>query len=802
MRNLLLLSPCLSPFYMLKLSCLPATSHGNCFTFEDMRNVPKQCFYLFFALVKFHVFFLLGTINGLPIYQTKSTGLSLKEILDICVGQKVPQNKICSRVPSMVDQSAVFVVDLSAVNYKDLAADDCGIYGRHSSPSQAVHVHLDKDSNVVGFEKVRKGKETTVSNYTQSTYIVRRQYSWHSVTDEYRRIIVKVECNDKFLRLAVVQYIVNTSDTSVIFKRPYGNRNSSEPFQRTKPSVLAKIRKIGSSGSAKHIISQIESDSGDIATIPSASYLPRDRQQVYNQLKKVDGRTKSRSTGPSKTPSLTKLLTLQQSGTFVKNVSLSSRQDKKGNNRAAPNTFAASDTCLGWVKRFCKGVGAQAVAGLDMTYKLGPFHLTTLTFPNPMFVYKNKEGRHPTTLAAIMTSVTKEERDYEYMARCLKAERIQSLTYGTDGECALERGFESVFPTKDGCSGENIHLRCFDHAQGDISLQLKSMKVNGEQRKKITVEILGKECDGKRIKGLVDCDTADEFEKMYVERERDWPEEFKKWMLTEKGRVRSLKETLKECMLRPVRIAAGLGNPPNKWDNQRTEAINNVINEEADHQVSDQAAIHEILEARVIKQQESEYVKAIYNTGEYRLSPPFRHLAVSPLEWSAKTDEQKRQHIQKVLKGADISCKRDSVATKKLSISVADSAIASVPPGLLNQIWNEAEVILSHHSVIDVNGGVYCVTEYGSSTNVSISGGRIVCRCRKFTSTAGLCHHALAVAETNGSLAEYLTKFSSSEGKLKKIAFANIPQRAGEKPKEKKKRKGKNNALQRPISEE
>lgn len=94
-------------------------------------------------------------------------------------------------------------------------------------------------------------------------------------------------------------------------------------------------------------------------------------------------------------------------------------------------------------------------------------------------------------------------------------------------------------------------------------------------------------------------------------------------MLTEKGRVRSLKETLKEYMLRPVRIAAGLGNPPNEWDNQRTEAINNVIKEEADHQVSDQAAIHEILEARVIKQQESEYVKAIYNTGEYRLSPPF-----------------------------------------------------------------------------------------------------------------------------------------------------------------------------------
>ena len=166
----MLLSPCLSPFYTLKLSSLPATSRGNCFTFEDMGNVLNQCFYLFFVLVKFHVFFLLGTINGLPIYSTKSTGLSIKEILDICVGQKVPQNKICSKVPSMVDQNAILVVDLSAVDYKDLAADDCGIYGRHFSPSQAVHVHLDKDNNVVGFEKVRKGKEIAGIDYTQHIY--------------------------------------------------------------------------------------------------------------------------------------------------------------------------------------------------------------------------------------------------------------------------------------------------------------------------------------------------------------------------------------------------------------------------------------------------------------------------------------------------------------------------------------------------------------------------------------------------------------------------------------------------------
>lgn len=124
-----------------------------------------------------------------------------------------------------------------------------------------------------------------------------------------------------------------------------------------------------------------------------------------------------------------------------------------------------------------------------------------------------------------------------------------------------------------------------------------------------------------------------------------------------------------------------------------------------------------------------------------------------------------------------------------------------MPPGLLSQIWNESEIILSHHSVTDVGVGVYCVTEHGSSTNVSINGGKISCKCRKFTSTAGLCPHALAFAKRNGIPAEYLTKFNSSN-KLKKLAFANIPKVAGEKPKEKKNRKGQNNVLQRPVNAE
>lgn len=107
-------------------------------------------------------------------------------------------------------------------------------------------------------------------------------------------------------------------------------------------------------------------------------------------------------------------------------------------NERQPVLFAATDYTIGWMKRFCQvGSNPSAVAGIDMTYKLGPFYVTTVTLPNPMFVYKNNRNKHPTTLAAIINSVSKENRDYVYLARSLKSEGMQSLVYGTDGECAL-----------------------------------------------------------------------------------------------------------------------------------------------------------------------------------------------------------------------------------------------------------------------------------------------------------------------------------------------------------------------------
>ena len=218
---------------------------------------------------------------------------------------------------------------------------------------------------------------------------------------------------------------------------------------------------------------------------------------------------------------------------------------------------------------------------------------------------------------------------------------------------------------------------------------------------------------------MVDCENVAEFEQNYVAKESQWPEEFRQWMVTSKGRHRSVKDTLQHCMLKTVRIAAG--NPPNKWDNQRIESINNNIKEAADNHVTDQATIHEILETRVIQQQENEYIKAIYNMGKYRLAPEFQKFSVTPVAWSQKTPERQREHVRKVLFLGEVPVLpslEETKITKRLSVTVEESRLTTVAAGMLNQIWHEAERILSRHEIMDLGEGVHCVTECRNSVNV------------------------------------------------------------------------------------
>ena len=66
-----------------------------------------------------------------------SSGLTVKQILDICCFRNIPSQKICHAIPSP-RENATFVIDLNKVSEMDLSCDDSGNYNSHSTPSAVV----------------------------------------------------------------------------------------------------------------------------------------------------------------------------------------------------------------------------------------------------------------------------------------------------------------------------------------------------------------------------------------------------------------------------------------------------------------------------------------------------------------------------------------------------------------------------------------------------------------------------------------------------------------------------------------
>ena len=206
---------------------------------------------------------------------------------------------------------------------------------------------------------------------------------------------------------------------------------------------------------------------------------------------------------------------------------------------------------------------------IDMTYKVGPFFTTCLSIPHPVFVHKNDDLKHPSVFLGMLTSTGRQVADYHYLASQLKNNNIHTLIYGTDGELALKKAFETVYPIEgSNKKTKNIHLRCFNHVKEDLEAELKNHHVTNPVR--YIQEILGSEYRNVRINGLVDTDKS-EYEETYKDLSKSWPSEFKSYIESTSFRVRSLKGIFIKCMRREVRTNAGLGSPPNKYENQRAE---------------------------------------------------------------------------------------------------------------------------------------------------------------------------------------------------------------------------------------
>ena len=223
---------------------------------------------------------------------------------------------------------------------------------------------------------------------------------------------------------------------------------------------------------------------------------------------------------------------------------------------------------------------------------------------------------------------------------------------------------------------------------------------------------------------MVDSENEIEFEARY-QQFKMWPDEFVLWIETSKGRKRPLIESMKKCMIKSVRSAAGLGDPPNKWVNTRVEALNAIIKESIDNNAVDLIMFLERIQTEIFKFQMDEIIKAIHSQGEYRLCQRLLHKSVNAFDWSRMTSEQRSDKIRKILKCMipDISMEFDKV--QKLSFPFNECPLLSqIPSSSFRNIYTFAEYVSNSCQLAQFMSGLTVIFDGEKTINVQKSFGK------------------------------------------------------------------------------
>jgi len=221
--------------------------------------------------------------------------------------------------------------------------------------------------------------------------------------------------------------------------------------------------------------------------------------------------------------------------------------------------------------------------------------------------------------------------------------------------------------------------------------ELQNEGVSQKEIERIITSLLGKECNGVRTMGLVDNDDDESFIASYNILKLKLPERFVQWLETTKGRYRSLPDTMKRCMLRPIRTSAGLGDPPNQWTNNASECLHNVMKESLNNDVLDCATFLERVKEKVFQQQFNELVRGIRGLGEHRLISKKKHLQVSDSEWMRMSEKQRKSKIISILHSPHVTEVPNTSTSHQMSISYNDiKTHLEIPIYVLQRIWNEA----------------------------------------------------------------------------------------------------------------
>ncbi|KAK3736206.1 hypothetical protein QZH41_011893, partial [Actinostola sp. cb2023] len=601
----------------------------------------------------------------------------------------------------------------------------------------------------------------------ETIYTLKRCYYKNKSSNDLKKYIFSLS---EYPKLCLVQCHFEKEEHAVQIECHGNNKNSNNPYQRTKMSVVERLRTSVKQNKPKEACYLVEEKAGGIINAEAISDLPRNREQASYLRRGMSSRT-------SDADSLVILLEQckrQQLGNtktaFVREVS------------CAPELrcVMAYDWQLDDIARFCTNPGKFAAFGADPTFNLGNFNITVTTYSNTLLVDR-KTGRHPLMLGPLFMHQKKTYDAYNYFFSklvSLKREVANILVFGTDGE-------EQLFKAMERNMYHALHLRCFGHFRDNCKDKLRALPQAVQQE--FLLEIFGRRVDSTTMQvGLLDAKTESDFDVQLESLKDIWNDREKSNLPSGKKAtfhdyMLSKADMIRENMLQPVRINAGLGNPPQPYYNNIPESANMVIKRGVDFKTSEMSEFCQKME-KVLQQARRDCESAVINRGPYKLLDEYQHLEVAQDKWFSQNARQRENYLKKFWNSPPVGDNVDvaavslasettttsNVSEKPLSVAPEESGVTGVALLSLKEMFKQAERLLqkeSSMSELPFIGNAFMVESTNNKPHYVVhesGNGKTTCDdCPRYKASK-ICPHALAVAEKCGALKEYLRWFKRS----------------------------------------
>ena len=603
---------------------------------------------------------------------------------------------------------------------------------------------------------------------------------------------------------------------------PHGNAKNRSTYLRTLPSTLQKLRKVSQNLTPKFAVCEVSSASGGIMSASSAASLPRNRQQVSNMRRRTEI-TSDPYTTKQKDPLFSVMVMCKN--TEGKNADESFVRIVTG----APEAMAllCPDWILNDLDRFCTGLPCTILT-LDPTFDLGDFNVTVSTYRHLMLT--NSAGKPPVMTGPIFIHQRKNFNSYYFFASSLlglKPSLSNLRSFGTDGEKALFNAFQTVF-------SKATHLRCFLHFRGNLDSKLKEYNIPKSLRIEFLRDVFGN--PSSLEDGLVDVDDDEMYEATVSSLKEIWnsrelpfnnPPRFYDWF------VANCKDAVKSTMLKSLRVAAGLGNPPQPYYTNDVECHNNVIKQQTNYRAQELPNFIDSMK-KMIDNQKKEVERAIIGMGEYKISSEFSELQVDTRKFFQMSGAQREKVIKRfftakftTVTGDDTvsqtakgtrsaECEYSDDATELEGSNTHDSSesdsckgeygdnplsqLSFLPQYVAEKIWSECKQLeLSKNSVCISpgcsDGSAWLVQSNDQTRHRPFfveckKNGHIICEqsCMLFHSCS-ICAHIVAVAKQKYCLDSLLNSFTKKQRgvNITKMSDVGMPKSRGKKPGAKRK---------------